>query len=89
MATKRKPSVAKAAKPDITPSPPVQLLTLSEAQAGMVTEAMRVVGEAAAMLEERKIALNNLISMVRPEGANGFDPKTMTFFSVPQEAPKE
>lgn len=76
-------------KPDITPEEPTALLTMTEAQAAMVGKAMRDVAISKRVVEEREATLQGLIEMVRPIGANGFDPKTMTFYSVPQEAPKE
>ena len=89
MASKRPTAAAKAAKKLATPVEPTMLLTLTEGQAEMVGKAMRGLAVAEAAVKERKETLQNLISMVRPEGANGFDPKTMTFYSVPQGEPKE
>ena len=50
---------------------------------------MKVAAIAAQDAAGAKARVEELLTMVRPEGANAFDPKTMTFYSVPQEAPKE
>ncbi len=90
MAARKRPAAsAKAAKPDITPEEPKVILKLTEAQAEQVMKAMRDVAVAEKIAKERQVTLQNLLTMVRPEEANGFDPNTMTFYSVPQEAPKE
>lgn len=85
----RKTAVAKKAKPDITPEAPVMLLTLTEAQAAVVRKGMNEAATLSKAAQEAGAKVEELLTMVRPEGANAFDPKTMTFYSVPQEAPKE
>lgn len=71
------------------PVGPTQLLTLTEDQAQVVTKAMREVEIQSRAAKEAQARLEELLSMVRPEGANAFDPKTMTFYSVPEGEPKE
>lgn len=71
------------------PEGPTQLLTLTEEQAQVVTKAMRELEIQSRAAKEAQARLEELLSMVRPEGANAFDPKTMTFYSVPEGAPKE
>ena len=89
MARKAKKPEGAGQRPDITPSEPTQLLTLNEGQAKIVQEAMNDLATAEKVLEARRERLGELLSMIRPKGANGFDPKTMTFYSVPQGEPKE
>ena len=80
--------MARKPKLDITPVEPTELLTLSEGQAKIVQEAMNDLAAADKVLMASRERLGELLAMIRPEGANGFDPKTMTFYSVPQEEPK-
>ena len=72
-----------------SPVEPVMLLTLTEAQAALVSEAMTQVEIQSKAVEDARARLNQLLSMVRPEGANSFNPKTMTFYSVTPSEPKE
>ena len=77
-----------AKKPDITPEPPkgpVDLLTLTEAQAQQVMQAVMVARQAEARAKELGEKVSELLKMVSPEGANGFDFERMTFqFTPPQ-----
>lgn len=75
-------------KPDITPAR-TDLLTLTEKQAMRVQAAMMNVADARKAFEDNRETLNNLLAMVQPEGANGFDAATMTFYSEPQSKPEE
>ena len=79
-------AVKKAPK---TPEEPTMLLTLTEEQASLVSEALREVEIHSRAAQSARKRLDELLAMVRPLGANTFDPKSMTFYSVPPSEPKE
>ena len=77
--------------PDISPTVPerTDLITLTQDQADRVVASMRAVHAAQRVLDERQAVLNNLLAMVQPAGATGFDAETMTFFSETPSEPEE
>ena len=78
-------------KPDIAPEAPeaVDLLTLTESQAKQVMQAVMVSRQADARAKELSEKVQELLAMVAPVGANGFDFERMTFQSVPPQAPPQ
>ncbi len=74
--------------PDISPER-TMLITLTEAQGGRVTAAMRAVHAAQQSLDARQEVLNGLLAMVQPLGATGFDVETMSFYSEPSAMPED
>ena len=80
-----------APKPDIAPEVPeaVDLLTLTESQAKQVMQAVMVSRQADARAKELSDKVQELLAMVAPPGANGFDFERMTFQSVPPQRPAE
>ena len=78
-------------KVDITPEAleAVDLLTLTEAQAQQVMKAVMQAKQAEARAKELGEKVTELLSMVAPQGANGFDFERMTFQSVPPQPPAE
>ena len=80
---------AKKKAPDIVPVPegPTDLLTLNESQAKQVMTAVMAARQAEARAKELGEKVTELLAMVAPVGANGFDFERMTFQSVPPKAP--
>ena len=76
-------------KVDISPEGPVDLLALTDAQAKQVLKAVMQSRQAEARAKELGERVEELLAMVAPPGANGFDFKRMTFQSVPPKAPQE
>jgi hypothetical protein len=76
-------------KPEVDPLAPTDLLTLNEAQAAQVMKAIMAARQAEARAKELNAKVTELLSMVAPPGANGFDFERMTFQSIPPEPPKE
>lgn len=74
--------------PDISPER-TNLITLTEPQAAQIRLAMADVAAARADFEAKRVVINNLLAMVNPLGATGFDVETMTFYSEPQSKPEE
>lgn len=76
-------------KTDIVPEGPTDLLTLTEAQAAQVLKAVMAARQAKARSDELNAKVTELLAMVAPPGANGFDFERMTFQSIPPQPPTE
>ena len=66
------------------PDEPKRLLTLTDAQAALVRMAMADQAEAVQAAQAAQARVSELLAMIAPEGANGFDRETMTFLSIPE-----
>ncbi len=90
MTAKRTPKKADKKEPDIQPDVEVtDLLTLTESQAAQVLKAVLASRRAADRAKELQSKVTELLSMVAPKGANGFDFERMTFISAPPSPPQE
>jgi hypothetical protein len=62
--------------------------TLTDAQARVLGNQRQKITQLAALLDEQKANYQNMIMLVMPEGANVFDPETMSFFYVQPPKPE-